>query len=220
MAYYTADSFNVARKIWFDLSGSNNHVTDIGGTISVERDPGFVSYIKGGTSSWLRFPSTVLPSSYTLFHVARYNGNTKGRIFNGMQSVSNWLSGFHGGQAGVAYHSCWITPYTNIHNTDWMVASDRTSSFRSNGVERRRDGSNSCTSTVRLTINIDNYNENSDFAVRVILVYNRRLADSEVISVENWLMSNCYANENAAIGPISLPAPVPLRVSFFPTISG
>jgi hypothetical protein len=73
-----------------------------------------------------------------------------------------------------------------------------------------------------LTINKDNYNENSDFAVRVILVYNQRLTDLEVISVENWLMSNCYASscEDVANVPILLPASVPLRVSFLPTVSG
>jgi hypothetical protein len=217
MGYYTANSFNLVTKMWNDLSGQCNHATETAGTISLVQEIGTPPYIQGGTSSWIKFPSTVLPSTYTLFYVARYNGPSKGRIFNGMSS--NWLSGFHGGKSGVAYHNCWITPYTNLHDTNWMMASDRMNSFRSNGVERKT--SNSCVSSNRLSINTG---EASDFAVQIVLVYNRRLEDSEVVLVENWLNLNSwnsqYSNTKSISDQSSLVSNALLRVSFLPTLSG
>ena len=218
MGYYTANSFNLVTKVWNDLSGKDNHATETAGTISLVQEIGTSPYIQGGTSSWIKFPSTVLPSTYTLFYVARYNGPAKGRIFNGMSS--NWLSGFHGGRSGVAHHSCWITPQTNLHDTSWIMASDRRNSFRSNGVERKTV-SNSCVSSVRLSINTG---EASDFAVQIVLVYNRRLEDSEVVLVENWLNLNAwnsqYSNTKSISDQSSLLSNALLRVSFLPTLSG
>jgi hypothetical protein len=215
MAHYTADSFDSARNVWNDLSGYGNHVTEISGTISVQR--GYAPYIYGGTSSWMNFPSTVLPPAYTLIYVARYNGAAKGRIFNGLSS--NWLSGFYAGSAGVAFHNCFITQQTDLHGSNWMVASDRRDSFRSNGVERRTG--NSCVASNRLSINTQS-SQRSDWAVQIVLVYNRKLADTEVSSVENWLMLNYsyISNENAFAAPSLLPTPSPVGVSFLPTISG
>jgi hypothetical protein len=209
MGYYTANSFNLVTKVWNDLSGQSNHATETSGTFSVAQEPGTSTYIQGGTSSWIKFPSTVLPSTYTLFYVARYNGPTKGRIFNGMSG--NWLSGFWNGNAGVAHHNCWITPVTNLHGSNWIMASDRMNSFRSNGVERKN--SNSCLSSVRLSINTG---EPSDFAFQIVLVYNRRLEDSEVILVENWLNLNSWNPQILSTKSIG----ESLRVSFLPTLSG
>ncbi len=76
-----------------DLSASGNHVTDIeGAAISVARTLGAPAYIYG---AWARFPEGVLASeSYTLFIVARYNGESSNRTCNGVGS--DWLSGFLG----------------------------------------------------------------------------------------------------------------------------
>jgi hypothetical protein len=217
VGYYTANSFNVVTKVWNDLSGQCNHATETSGTFSVTQEPGASPYIQGGTSSWIKFPSAVLPSTYTLFYVARYNGAAKGRIFNGMSS--NWLSGFHGGRAGVAHHNCWITPQTDLHGSNWIMASDRMNSFRSNGVERKN--SNSCVSSNRLSINTA---EQSDFAVQIVLVYNRRLEDSEVNLVENWLNLKSWNSQSSSTNSIgdqsSSLSNASLRVSFLPTLSG
>jgi hypothetical protein len=125
IAHYNADSWTGTR--WTDLSGVGNHVTEIGGTISVARPVGAPAYIHGPTSASMRFPAGILPSAeYTLFFVARYNGPNRGRIFQG--DDSNWLSGFWSGLAGVALHgSCgWITnSQIDMHGYDWVIGADR-----------------------------------------------------------------------------------------------
>ncbi len=217
MAHYTADSFDSSSKIWNDLSGKGNHVTDISGTISVERPAGFAPYIQGSTAASIIFPATVLPLTYTLFYVARYNGPNRNRIFSSLSG--NWLSGFWGNRAGVAHHDCWITPVTDHHGTKWVLASDRAHSFRSNGVLRSSTSATSCSLQRRLGIN--GGGEKSDFAVQIVIVYDRRLSDSEVTLVEDWLsVFSAISNTNTALPALSASPIAPVAVSFFPTLSG
>ena len=143
----------------------------------------------------MKFPDGILPSAaYTLFYVARYNGALRRRIFNGF--TKNWLSGFHSGRTGVAYHdsisSCpWITPdiVSGVAFSDgsdnWVVGSDRSNSFRSNGKERASAG-NTCAVFDRLAINTGS---SSDFAIQSVLVYNVKLSDADVQRVEAWLFA-------------------------------
>jgi hypothetical protein len=197
IAHYNTDSWTGTR--WTDLSGYGNHVTEIAGNISIARPAGAPAYIHGATSASMRFPAGILPSAeYTLFFVARYNGGARGRIFQGVNT--NWLSGFWGAKAGVAFHgqgSCdWITggnvrdeDKPDLHGYEWVIGTDRSNSFRSNGVDRTtRTGA--CAAFDRLAINTGAYpTESSDFAVQSVLVYNRTLTDADVFKVEAWLTS-------------------------------
>jgi hypothetical protein len=177
-------------------------VTDIGGTsISVARPVGAPAYIYGAPTAWMKFPAGILPSAqYTLFYVARYNGAVKRRIFQGVDS--NWLSGFHlstlGVATGVAIHgSCgWMTKQFTMsgnndnHGLDWVLGTDRSNSFRSNGEDRTTNPE--CIVFARLAINTGFQGwggETSDFAVQSVLVYNRKLTDADVQKVEAWLSS-------------------------------
>ena len=120
VAAYDGGSF--AGGTWSDLSGAGNHATELrgGGPAVSSATLNGRAVLEGTTSQGIRFPTGVLPSAYTLFHVARYNG-TEGRIFSG--TSGNWLSGFHGGNAGVAYHNGWVASYDK-HGTDWVLSTD------------------------------------------------------------------------------------------------
>jgi hypothetical protein len=143
----------------------------------------------------MKFPVGILPSpQYTLFYVARYNGPTRYCIFQGS---GWWLSGFYGGKAGGAHHSAcgWITEtiagniHTDLHGSDWVIGSDRSNSFRSNGVDRTTNDGASC-SSARIAINSDYSGgqfAGSDFAIQSMLVYNVKLSDADVHRVEAWL---------------------------------
>ena len=202
IAHYNADSWTGSR--WTDLSGAGNHVTEVGGSISVARPVGAPAYIYGDETASMKFPEGILPSAqYTLFFVARFNGLTRisgrpirGRIFQGVNT--NWLSGFGGHNlgdtaepAGVAYHGdcTWITPYTqDIHVFDWVVGTDRSNSFRSNGVLRSNQPLGNCAVFDRICINTGlNPQVGSPFAIQSVLVYNVKLSDADVQRVEAWL---------------------------------
>ena len=166
---------------WPDLSGNGNDCTEIKGFIKKE-----ARYIYGTTADGLRFPTSILPSTYTLFHVARYNGPSRNRIFDGV--TKNWLSGFWGSQTRVAYHSGWVTnssrPSTEQVN-DVMISTDQRNLFRSNGVDYTTGSGNDYD---RLSINYGAHNaEASHWAVAEVIVYNRQLSLSEIQSVESYL---------------------------------
>jgi hypothetical protein len=149
--------------------------------------------VEGNTSAGLKWPTGILPSNYTLFHVTRYNGSTKRRIFSA--SNTNWLSGFHSGKAGVAYHNAWVGPQTDYHGTDWVISTDQRYLYRSNGVTRGTNGS----SEGDLTINMGQYSETSDWQCAEVIIFDRQLTQSEYEDVEEYLSKKYNIPLNGAV---------------------
>lgn len=184
---YTGESWTGTQ--WTDLSGSGNHATTLRGSITTTTLNSLTA-LTGATTAGIRFPSAILPTTYTLFHVARYiNTTNRGRIFDGV--TNNWLSGFHTAKAGVAYHGDtggWVTGTTDLHGTNWVISSDQNNLYRSQGVNRTvanyANGANAS-----LAINHGSYVsvEPSDWAVAAVIVFNRTLTTNEIVQVETFL---------------------------------
>jgi len=174
---YDITSWNNSTKVWSDLSGSGNNTTAFTGTPLAG-----TNYIYGGTGDSLTWPTTILPTTYTFFHVARHSGATRQRIFQGL--TSNFLSGFHIGTSGVAYHEGWITPDTDLHGRNWVMSTDQNSLYRSNGVTRGSSGGNTSS---RLGLNTGIVVQPSDWQCAEVLVYNRTLTGGEIQQVESYL---------------------------------
>lgn len=189
VGFYTGDSWYAPGNMWIDLSGMNNHVTETRGTIS---NPGLQHMsnskkaISGNTSSGLRFPQPILPGTYTLFYIAKYDGGTRQRIFNGVNQ--NWLSGFWGGRSGVAYHNNWVSWQNDLHGNNWVLGTDQNNLFRSNK-QNRTTGGPGGPSFDRISINWGVFGEYSDWSVACVVVYNRTLTIGEITQVENELAS-------------------------------
>lgn len=183
---YTGESWTGSQ--WTDLSGNGNHATTLKGTITTTTINSLTA-IAGGTTAGLRFPSNILPSTYTLFHIAKYNGSARGRILDSY--TVNWLSGFHSNKAGVAYHgntAGWVTLQTDLHGTNWVVSTDQRNLYRSQGVNRTVANYVNGVSA-SLSINHGNLyaSEVSDWACSCVIVYNRELTTNEMIQVETFL---------------------------------
>lgn len=194
VGWYTGDSWTGTQ--WSDVSGANNHVTTVGGTISVGTIPNTnIKYLYGFASNTasLQWPAAILPSTYTFFHVTKYNGNLRKRIFT---SSINWLSGHWSGSAGVAYHTNntgWLTPSgTDIHGNNWVISTDQNTKYRSQGIDRTTvTGPNA---SAQLFINAGyGLGEGSDWACAEVIVYNRTLSAAEITNVESYLF-NKYGN--------------------------
>lgn len=188
---YYGDNFTAGSQ-WTDLSGSGNHVTSFTGTpVNSSVTLNGLKALSGGTGDGLRWSTSILPTTYTLFHIARYNGATQARIFDGV--ASNWLSGFHGAKSGVAYHMNWITGTTDVHGSNWVLSTDQNSLYRSNGVNRTIAAPGS-PSNNQLSINWGFFTgERSIWAVACVIVYNRTLSASEIAQVECWLNRRYFA---------------------------
>jgi hypothetical protein len=182
---YTGESWNAGTGVLVDETGSGNDTNaNRGGTITLGTDTSGLKYIYGGTTAGLQFPTTILPATYTLFHVARYNGSNRLRIFNG--KTGNWLSGFWGSQTGVAYHEGWVTSESGVNTTDWILSTDQNYLYRKNMVTLGTGGGGTSNN---LTINYANEitGEQSDWAVMCVFVYNRTLDLTEITSMENYI---------------------------------
>lgn len=196
-AQYIASDFNTSTNVWPDSSGNgrNTSASDVKGTIvkttSSSGNGSQLTFpvIQGATDSGLKFPVGILPSTYTLFYLARFNGGSLNRIFDGVGS--NWLSGFYSGGVGNAWHGNWITPRGGINDpinsANWMYGTDQQSLFRANGVTMS-NGTAGTASTARLSINYgDATVEVSQWQVAEVIVYDTSLSSSDILKVEGYL---------------------------------
>jgi hypothetical protein len=186
----TVSASNVTKTIDLSNSAGSNKIFP-----SLRKD----GVLNGG----IRFPTAfdIDTDNYTLFHVTRRQGtNRAGRVFDGIGS--NWLSGFHGDDSGVFYHQGWITPTgvdeTGYHNENWAVYTDRFSNGRSNKIDRTTNGPNAnqdpppMSTTTRFSLHAGDFtqgSQNGSWACAEVLFFNRKLSDTEVIKVEDYLAS-------------------------------
>ena len=189
VGWYLPD--NRSGTTWTDASTAGNDATctSVNGPVGPS---GGLRYLYGGVNSYIQFPSAILPSTYTLFHVAKYNGTAKKRIFDG--KGNNWLSGFWDGKSGVAYHVGWLTSQSDRHGSKWVISTDQNSRYRSysTGTTWYNDTGGGGAST-RLGINYGNHavsgsnSEKSDWAVAEVIVYSRTLSVDEYTLIHNYL---------------------------------
>jgi hypothetical protein len=177
------DASSWASPTWTDRSGNGNNATLSRGTVSTTG-----TYIFGSTTAGISFPTAILPSTYTMFHIARHTGPAnRQRIFQGQ--TTNWLSGFSSIGSGIAYHNNWITAQSDLYGTGWVISTDQNSLYRSNG-DDRTIASPGTPSYDRIGLNQGVYTaEYSDWSVAEVLVYNRTLSLAEIQSVESYLVS-------------------------------
>jgi hypothetical protein len=175
---------------WTDLSGSGNHAVISGATVqSISAGngaTGITSCLYGTTTSHtVLWPATILPSTYTLFHVTRYTGVSNSRIYQGYST--NWLSGHWGALSGQFYHQGWITDNTtNYYGNNWFITTDQNSLGRTNGITRGTGGGGT---SDRLAINTSGTGEYSTWQTVECIVYNRTLNATEYGTVESYLAS-------------------------------
>jgi hypothetical protein len=190
VGYYDADSWDVVGNRWLDKSGSGNHTVSTVGAVSIAQRQNGRRVLSGDQSAKIAFPAAILPPTYTLFYISRYNGAKQGRILDGVDT--NWLSGhrFIGGKpvSGVAFHNGSLTQYaTSVHGTNWVLGTDQNALYRSNGVDRTIYGPGA-PSYANLGINTSTYAfDTSDWAVGFVVVYNRTLALAEIQAMEAHL---------------------------------
>ena len=182
---------SAAADKWNDISGAGNHCTEVKGSLKKTN-----SYVYGNSTDGFRFPKATMGADnvYTLFYIARYNGIDRGRIFDGVDS--NWLSGFHNNNTGIAHHGNWLAypgKDYSIHGQVWFQGTDQNDVFRSNGISMVTNASHNGT-TSQITVNHGEYtphtnghSEVSDWAIKEVLIYNRKLSAEEIVKVEQYL---------------------------------
>ncbi|CAN2210044.1 Concanavalin A-like lectin/glucanases superfamily [Candidatus Nanopelagicaceae bacterium] len=189
------------RRGWMDSSGSNDSTRVLSGSTAQIVDAPATNgnsktfkTLQGATTD--RITLADLPTNYTLFHVARYNNGTKGRLITA--SSVNWLSGFFNGATGVSHHNWWMTPESGVisDSNKWLLSSDQLKNYRANGkdVTYNYDATpngqywvNYASTSSGFGINNSPYNDNSDWQVADVIVFNRQLSNGETRAMERYL---------------------------------
>ena len=191
------DTWNSGSNRWDDKSGNNNHSSNTVGTVTKGTWTGgsgasnTFSYIYGNTNAGVRVTNGWNNNNdYTFFHITRYNGGSRNRIWQGLSG--NWLSAHWAGRRGVFYHNGWLNSSNQGTNTDWIQATDSRQLCRWNrGSGRYTGGGNLSPNGIAINNagsgGCCNANERSDRATAEVIVYNRTLSEDEMILVENYL---------------------------------
>ena len=198
--WYTGNSLSENGLIWKDKSGKGNDIKgdNIKGSLKTAVDPVTGKYVYGGIEDGITIPFDFTGTAWTILTVARYNGDNKERIFDGVDA--NWLAGWHGGGTGIAHYGNkgWVTPTTDVHGTGrtWIQTSAYKTQFYSNGVVRSGEkyvGE----APGKIAINMGKYaaSESSDWAVHEIIVYGRALSAKHRKQVEKYLMDTYLSPE-------------------------
>jgi hypothetical protein len=141
----------------------------------------------GPSTASITWPTGVLPSTYSMFHLAKYQKPSRGNNRQILQGLTNnWLSGFWNGFSGVAYHGSWLTQSAaSAHGTNWVLSTDQNNLYRSLG---RTRGTTTGGASATLAINAGNTPaETTDFTFQALMVYNRTLTATEYLMVEDYL---------------------------------
>lgn len=196
VGWFTGESWDEENQQWVDLSDAKNNATEVQGSIIVDSS-NFANnnkFLIGGTDAGIRFPQECMTTGrkYTMITVARYNGSTRGRIFDGVGG--NFFSGFHAGWTGGAHRdgSYWIA--WSGHQSDYdkesqkfIVHADMKDMLRRNGI--RRSGLTNYRGVIprQMSINWGDSNEKSDWAVAEVMFFKGELAASDYKKLETYL---------------------------------
>ena len=197
VAWMDGDSWSASNNRWEDKSGNNNHTSNTVGTVQKGTWTGgsgasnTFSYIYGDTNAGVRITNGWNNgNNYTFFHITRYTGGSRGRIWQGLSG--NWLSGHWNGRRRVYYHQGWLNSSNQSPLDNWLQTTDSRSLVRANrGANQWSSGGNYSPNGVAINNagsgGCCNANERSDWACATILLYNRTLSTDEMLQVENFL---------------------------------
>lgn len=197
--WYTGRSLDENGIKWRDVSGNGNDIKDdnLKGLLKMTVDPVSGKYVYGGTEDGIIIPFDFSGLNWTLFTVARYNGENKRRIFDA--KGKNWLAGWHAGKTGQAYYGDkgWVTPLENVHGSGrtWIQTTAYKTQFFTNGDVRTTGYIGD--EPGKITINMGDYatTESSDWAVHEIIVYGRALSQKDRVKVEKYLLDTYISPE-------------------------
>lgn len=204
------DGESFHKNVWMDKSGRGNDSIN-SNNIQLGSQSGaangcnaafkYITGKKGDASSLTLGRGWPVNNNYTFFHVTRYDGPNKNRIWTNARGSrsrgTNWLSGHHGGSVGRFYHNRWLTTGRRASKDHkWQITSDRYDNTRS-----RTDGrwsSSSLSSRYRRYVKPLQHGvaigtttaysrEQSDWACAEVLVFARRLSNYDVSRVEEYL---------------------------------
>ena len=218
VGYYTGESWDEDNNVWKDISGKNNHATEILGTPEVIEEDG-IKYVLGGPKKGVRFPAEVMTAGkkYTMLAVTKQNSdNSGGRMFDGYGNGANYLAGHwhwghqakggpqYGGMSGAHRSGTgWISHNAQLDQKgdEWVLITDQKLSYRVNGIQRSGHVNDEAIVPLQMSINYGDFTnstyakqghwwgqQNPDWSAGEVLFFNDVLDKDTIRKLEAFLM--------------------------------
>jgi hypothetical protein len=201
---YKASDYNTTTTIWVNTGTTSNSNLTVPNlekiTYSSKTDGVNKSFdvVQGGRDVSFNITTTDI-TNFTLFTVARYIGPSYERIFttNNITTLFNGYYGFHKSHTGVLYndynangdHGLITNQKSHTPNvTDWTLTTCYPYNCRCNGVCRVDTVLNGINILPAFGVNIKP-NEESNFQIADILIYNKELTFTQIIQAESYLFN-------------------------------
>ena len=190
MAYY--DHTSLRRNILKDMIGNYDAIARAKlPELSTDSENPKNNYIYGDKDTQIFFPTEILPITYTLFTLAKYNGQTKKTIF-GTSNGKQWWSGFRDNNAGIGFQNYWLkVPQMTFNLDSWILSVDKKNFYRAN--KYNATPGNSDMGKINMAINAPlTYawgGQQSEFAIKCILVFDQELNIDDISLIEDWIIS-------------------------------
>jgi len=215
VGHFTGDSWDEDSNTWKDLSGKDNHITEVKGTPLVfdADESSAQKYVYGGKDDGFKIPQECLTKGkkYTFIHVARYGSQNKAdqhRIFDGIDA--NNLSGFHNQHVAMAHRDGsgaighwwqedhWMNYFYGLgpdETAKFLVSVDQKRKFRVDGMTRTGFSGGREMVTSQMTVNMGQalagmwggHGERSVWNIGEMMFFNRELDETEIFKIENYL---------------------------------
>jgi hypothetical protein len=203
VGWWDGPSYDETSRAWKDKSEKGHDITEITGILKKSKNG---EEVQGDIDSVVAFPPELLEDEeeYTFINVAKYNGTHKGRIFTTKPYEGpNLVLGFHAG-AGVYYGGDdatinWLTERVDRHGDAFVLSVIQPKLYRSNGALRTafRNPESEDIGNVPTRIYINGWdNQKSDWSVKEMIVYNRRLTTDEYLAIEKSLIEKYTIKPN------------------------
>tara|TARA_Y100000401_G_scaffold98576_1_gene86445 strand:- start:888 stop:2051 length:1164 start_codon:yes stop_codon:yes gene_type:complete len=207
---YNASSLSKDGKTWEDLSSQGNDIKSGNRKGKFElKDSHSGVAVHGSTSDGFYIPHEIQGRNWTFFAVAKYAGDTTGRIFQSKDT--NWAIGWHGGTAGIYYagepkddKGGWIVPSekgVGIHALTLITA--QRDLFRSTtGSEGSKHGTTRNTKNGsrdkigKIGVNMGFVaSETSEWDIYEMLIFSKKLEIKDIKVVEEYLADKYLLTE-------------------------
>jgi hypothetical protein len=200
--WYDGNSWDPVNNIWIDKSGNFNNTTSSDHIIKTNT-AGYGStdttYIYGNSLSSIQIPQTVWKNitNYTIFHVTRYAGQNTNKIWT--NDDNKWWSGFSNNSCSYYHNAYLIDSNGGLSNNitefqnNWILTTDSNNTVRVYGDYLVYNSSNKFSPST-IGININKSIMGSDWACGEIIIYNRKLIDTEIIQIETYLLNKFNIN--------------------------